>query len=196
MYLFYLFNNRKKSPLFSKAQVKRVAKRLIHAYALIRLEFNRQKLVRAGSKVGNLTLVANQCRLNGKRANLHLGDHVFIGDATLNLHGQLHVGNHSVINDGVTIITASHDIDDENWTQFSKNTQIGKYVWIATGATILPGVTIADYAVIGAGAVVTRSVNEGEVVAGNPAKVLRHRKRADFKYSPVQFVAPFDAWLN
>lgn len=196
MYLSYLIKNRNKAPVFSLLFCKKVAKRIVHFYGLMRLELSRIKLTKAGSVIGDLSIVSNRCHLNGKRSHLTLGNNVFIGNATLNLHGNITVGDNTVINDGANIITASHDVDSENWTQFAKETQIGKFVWIATGATILPGVSIADYAVIGAGAVVSKSVNKGEIVAGNPAKVIRKRNIADFTYSPVRFIAPFDAWLN
>lgn len=50
---------------------------------------------------------------------------------------------------------------------------IGNNVWIGGSATILPGVSIGDNAVVGAGSVVTRDVAPNTVVAGNPAKVIR-----------------------
>lgn len=46
-------------------------------------------------------------------------------------------------------------------------------MYLAFGALVLPGVTIGDYCIIGAGAVVTKDVPAGSVVAGNPARVLR-----------------------
>ena len=49
---------------------------------------------------------------------------------------------------------------------------IGKNVWIGAGATVLPGVTVGDNAVIGAGSVVTKNVEADTVVAGNPAKPI------------------------
>ena len=50
--------------------------------------------------------------------------------------------------------------------------RIGDNVWIGAGAIILPGVTIGDDAVIGAGAIVTKDIKTGEVVGGNPARLL------------------------
>jgi maltose O-acetyltransferase len=51
--------------------------------------------------------------------------------------------------------------------------RIGNDVWIGGGAIILPGVTVGDGAVIGAGSVVTRDVGPGQTVAGNPARPRR-----------------------
>ena len=50
---------------------------------------------------------------------------------------------------------------------------LGKNVWIGAAAILLPGVTVGDNSVIGAGAVVTRDVPANTVVAGNPARVIR-----------------------
>lgn len=51
--------------------------------------------------------------------------------------------------------------------------RIGNHVWIGFGALILPGVTVGDCCVVGAGSVVTRDVAPGSIAAGNPARVLR-----------------------
>jgi maltose O-acetyltransferase len=51
--------------------------------------------------------------------------------------------------------------------------RIGSDVWIGGGAIILPGVTVGDGAVIGAGSVVTRDVEAGQTVTGNPARPRR-----------------------
>ena len=56
-----------------------------------------------------------------------------------------------------------------------KKVTIGNDVWIGAQAIILPGVTVADHAVVAAGALVTKDVNSWEVVGGNPAKVIGSR---------------------
>lgn len=63
---------------------------------------------------------------------------------------------------------------------FCRKVVIGKYVWIGARATILPGVTIGDGAVIGAGSVVTKDVPSCAVVGGNPAKVVKYRNIEKF----------------
>src|SRR5690625_7135489 len=57
----------------------------------------------------------------------------------------------------------------------SGDTVIGNDVWIGRGATIMPGISIADGAVIGAYSVVSKDVGAYESVAGNPARVVRQR---------------------
>ena len=56
---------------------------------------------------------------------------------------------------------------------FARPVRIEDNVWIGGGAILLPGVTVGDNSVIGAGAVVTRDVPANTVVAGNPARVIR-----------------------
>ena len=55
----------------------------------------------------------------------------------------------------------------------AQKVRIGKNVWLGGGCIILPGVWVGDNAVVAAGAVVTRDVAPGTVVAGSPAKVIR-----------------------
>lgn len=87
------------------------------------------------------------------------------------------VGDRVTISSGVRLIT--HDgvgwlyRDDKGRRYRYAPISIGSDVFIGAGVTILPGVTVGDRCVIGAGSVVTKSVPEGSVVAGNPARPLR-----------------------
>ena len=58
---------------------------------------------------------------------------------------------------------------------------IKKGAWIGAGATILPGVSIGKYAIVGAASVVSKDVNDYEVVVGNPARVIRVLDKEKFK---------------
>ncbi len=83
------------------------------------------------------------------------------------------IGDDSIFAPGVKIISANHDVND-----FSKHipappVTIGKRCWIGTNAVILPGVSIGNNTVIGAGSVVTKSFGDNLVVAGNPVKIIR-----------------------
>jgi len=74
----------------------------------------------------------------------------------------------------VQIYAADHPRDAaqrRDGLEFSRPVRIGRNVWIGGGAIILPGVTIGDDAIVGAGSVVTRDVPAGATVVGNPARV-------------------------
>jgi maltose O-acetyltransferase len=94
------------------------------------------------------------------------------------------------------LLTGTHNVHSPNWELIAKPIVIRDYVWIATGATILPGVTIGRGAVVGACAVVSKSVEPLTIVAGNPARPVGRRSPDDFSYRPSASVAVFEAWLG
>jgi len=109
--------------------------------------------------------------------NIHLGDHVYLNvQCTILDCNEVHIGHHVMIGPNVQIYTAAHDLRAaariQGW-EVARPVVIEDNVWIGGGAILLPGVTIGRNAVVGAGAVVTRSVVANTVVAGNPARVLR-----------------------
>lgn len=109
--------------------------------------------------------------------NIHLGDHVYLNvQCTILDCNEVYIGHHVMIGPNVQIYTAAHDLRAEariqGW-EVAKPVVIEDNVWIGGGAILLPGVTIGRNAVVGAGAVVTRSVPANVVAAGNPARVLR-----------------------
>lgn len=71
-------------------------------------------------------------------------------------------------------IDAKHRRDDEHYYKLSTPVTIGNNVWIGGQAVICPGVTIGDNSVIGAGSIVVKDVPANVVVAGNPARIIRH----------------------
>jgi len=91
--------------------------------------------------------------------------------------GKLSIGENVSISPYVKIITASHDVNSATFEYIIKSTLICDYVWIGTEAIILPGVTIGKGAVIAAGSVVTKDVQPFDIVAGNPAKVIKQRNK-------------------
>lgn len=108
--------------------------------------------------------------------NLHLGRGVFLNfDCVILDVVRVDIGDGTQIGPAVQIYTADHPRDPaqrrEGW-EFGKPVRIGRNVWIGGGAIVLPGVTIGDDALIGAGSVVTRDVPAGATVAGNPARVV------------------------
>jgi putative colanic acid biosynthesis acetyltransferase WcaF len=88
----------------------------------------------------------------------------------------IHIGDLSCIGKDVYLLTGSHDIERSTFDLITKPITIGDGCWVATAATILPGVSIGDYSVVAAGSVVTRNVEGQSVVGGNPAKFIKRRE--------------------
>ncbi|MCM2603285.1 sugar O-acetyltransferase [Rossellomorea marisflavi] len=107
--------------------------------------------------------------------NISIGKDVFFNTGcSFQDRGGIHIGDGSLIGMNVSIATLNHGLDMKTRnTTYASPVTIGKSVWIGSGSTILPGVTIGDRAVVAAGAVVTKDVPEGTVVAGVPAKVVK-----------------------
>lgn len=88
---------------------------------------------------------------------------------------EISIGDNVFIGPNTSIVTACHPIlpQERMKTSFGKPISIGDNVWIGANCTILPGVTIGNNAVIGAGSVVTKDIPESVVAVGNPCKVSR-----------------------
>ena len=109
--------------------------------------------------------------------NIHIGDHVYLNfSCTIFDNNEVHIGHHVMIGPAVQIYTAAHPLQAEariqGW-EVAKPIVIEDNVWVGGSAILLPGVRIGRNAVVGAGAVVSRSVPANTVVAGNPARVIR-----------------------
>ena len=107
--------------------------------------------------------------------NIRLGRGVFLNFNCVILDVcEVEIGDQTQIGPGVQILTADHPRDPAERAagiEFGKPIVIGRNVWIGGGAIILPGLSIGDDAIIGAGSVVTRDVPEGVTAAGNPARM-------------------------
>lgn len=107
--------------------------------------------------------------------NITLGRNVFINACCcFQDWGGITIGDGTLIGHGVVLATINHGFPpDERGDNYPAPIVIGKNVWIGSHATILPGVTIGDEAIVAAGAVVNRDVPAGMVVGGVPAKVIK-----------------------
>lgn len=108
--------------------------------------------------------------------NIHVGNDVFFNYGVVLLDVcPIHIGDMTQIGPYAQILTADHPRDPEirdAGLEFGRPITIGRNVWIGGAVLILPGVSIGDNAVVGAGSVVTRDVAAGVTVAGNPARPL------------------------
>ena len=107
---------------------------------------------------------------------IRVGRLVFINQCcTIYDMGGVEIGNRVLIGPNVNLITGGHAMDPSERRDYveAKPIVIRDNVWIATGATILGGVTVGEDSVVGAGAVVTKDVAPNSFVAGVPARVIR-----------------------
>jgi len=94
--------------------------------------------------------------------------------------GKITIGKATIISQNAHICAGNHNYQVPEFTLLMPPIHIGSQVWIAADAFIGPGIEIKDFAVIGARAVVVRNVELGNVVGGNPAKVLKMRDLTHF----------------
>ena len=92
--------------------------------------------------------------------------------------GRIRIGKGTYIGPNVGLITANHDPADPELHLEPQPIELGKACWIGMNSVILPGVTLGDHTVVGAGSVVTKSFEQGYcVIAGNPARIIRELPR-------------------
>lgn len=118
--------------------------------------------------------------------HVHVGKNVFINfNANLVDDGDIFIGDDCMIGPNVSIVTAIHPVSPKlrlHKIQYNKPVHIGKNVWMGAGAIVLPGVTIGDNSIVGAGSVVTHDVEENTIVVGSPARVLRRIEADDDRF--------------
>ena len=108
--------------------------------------------------------------------NIHIEKNVFINSGCrFQDQGGVYIGENSLIGHNVVIATLNHEMDPFHRADLHpKPIHIGKRVWIGSSSIILPGVTIGDNSIVGAGSVVTKDVPQNVIVAGNPAKFIKN----------------------
>ncbi len=129
-----------------------------------------------GMKVKGSVAVYPSTRVWNPR-NVSLGASVAIDEAVdLYSVDKITIGSKVAISRGAFICTASHDVTRLHRPLITAPVTIEDGVWIGAYATILPGVTIGEGAIVAACAVVTKDVPPFTIVAGNPARVVKERK--------------------
>lgn len=116
----------------------------------------------------------------------HFGNNVYANfNLTLVDDTDIFIGDSVMIGPNVTIATAGHPIDPElrkKVAQYNIPVRIENNVWIGAGAVVLPGVSIGENTVIGAGSIVTKDIPANVVAVGNPCRVLREINERDKTY--------------
>lgn len=118
--------------------------------------------------------------------NTHLGSHVY---ANYNLvivdDCDVYIGNHVMFAPNVTLTATGHPLAPgprRKGAQFSLPIRIGDDVWIGANTSVMPGVTIGNNVVIGAGSVVTHDIPDNVVAFGSPCRVIREITEQDEKF--------------
>ncbi len=112
--------------------------------------------------------------------NVYANFHLTLVDDT-----HIYVGDYTMFGPNVTVATAGHPILPslrEKGYQYNAPVHIGRNCWLGAGVVVLPGVTIGDNVVVGAGSVVTKDLPSNVVAVGNPCRVLREIGEKDERY--------------
>ena len=115
--------------------------------------------------------------------NIEIGDNFYTNHNCVFLDAaKIKFGDNVFIAPNCCFTTAGHPLDSEQRSkglEFARPITVESNVWFGVGVNVLPGVTIGNNTVIGAGSIVTRDIPEGVVAVGNPCKVLREITEAD-----------------
>ena len=138
------------------------------------------------AEIGTDCYIEPPFRANWGGKHVHFGNAVYANfNLTLVDDGDIFVGDNVMFAPNVTVISATHPIHPglrRKQAQYNLPVVIRDNVWIGAGALILPGITIGENSVIGAGSVVTKDVPANVVAVGNPCRVLREISERDMEY--------------
>ncbi len=158
---------------------------LYFLYCLVKIPSHhiRRFLMRlAGATIGSGTSIHTGVRFFSLK-NLVIGKDTIIGDhAFFDGRAKLIIGDHVDMASSVMIYNSEHDLESPEFKARVEPVSIGDYVFIGPRAIILPGVKIGKGAVVAAGAVVTKDVDDFAIVGGVPAKFISERENKDLHY--------------
>lgn len=149
-------------------------------------EKRNQLLKQMFAEIGENCYIEPPFHANFGGKHVHFGKNVYANfNLTMVDDGHIYVGDSTMFAPGVIVATAGHPILPElreTVYQYNMPVHIGKNCWIGAGAIILPGVTIGDQVVVGAGSVVTKDLPSNVVAVGNPCRVIREINEHDRVY--------------
>ncbi len=138
------------------------------------------------AQIGPGCYIESPLRANFGGKHVHFGKDIYANfNLTLVDDTHIYVGDNTMFGPNVTVATAGHPIHPklrEKGYQYNAPVRIGKNCWLGAGVVVLPGVTIGDNVVIGAGSVVTKDLPSDVVAVGNPCRVLRPIEEKDMQF--------------
>lgn len=149
------------------------------------------------AEIGDACYIEPPLRANFGGKHVHFGRHIYANfNLTLVDDTHIYVGDDTMIGPNVTLATAGHPIVPElrqKGYQYNAPVRVGKNCWLGAGVIVLPGVTIGDNVVIGAGSIVTKDLPSNVVAVGNPCRILRtvndHDTEVYFKNKTIDWDA-------
>ncbi|MBQ6897956.1 MAG: sugar O-acetyltransferase, partial [Clostridia bacterium] len=147
------------------------------------------------AQIGENCYIEPPLHANWGGKHVHFGNNVYANfGLTLVDDTHIYVGDGTMFGPNCVIATAGHPIDPElreRQLQYNIPVHIGKNCWLGAGVLVMPGVTIGDNSVIGAGSVVTKDIPANVVAVGNPCRVLReigeHDKEFYFRNRRINY---------
>ena len=150
------------------------------------LEMRAKMLKEMFAEIGEGCYIEPPLHSNWGGHHVHFGKNVYANfNLTLVDDTHIYVGDNTMFGPNVTLATAGHPILPElreQGYQYNAPVRIGKNCWLGAGVIVLPGITIGDNVVIGAGSVVTKDLPSDVVAVGNPCKILRKIGERDKEY--------------
>lgn len=141
------------------------------------VERRQELLGKMFAEIGEGCYIEPPLHANWAGRHVHFGKNVYANfNLTMVDDTHIYVGDNTMLGPNVTIATAGHPILPElrrQAYQYNLPVHIGKNCWLGAGVIVLPGVTIGDDTVVGAGSVVTKDLPAGVVAVGNPCRVMR-----------------------
>ncbi len=138
------------------------------------------------AEIGESCYIEPPFHANFGGRHVHFGKHIYANfNLTMVDDTHIYVGDDTMFGPNVTVATAGHPILPqlrEQEYQYNMPVHIGKCCWLGAGVIVLPGVSIGDNTVIGAGSVVTKDIPANVVAVGNPCRVLRPIGEHDREY--------------
>ncbi len=147
----------------------------------------RQKMLKdMFAEIGDCCYIEPPFHSNFGGHHCHFGNYVYANfNLTLVDDTHIYVGDNTMFGPNVVVATAGHPILPElrkKGYQYNAPVHIGNNCWLGAGVIVLPGITIGDNVVVGAGSVVTKDLPSNVVAVGNPCRILRNVNDRDKEY--------------
>ena len=147
----------------------------------------REKMLREMfAEIGEGCYIGPPFHANWGGKHVHFGKGIYANfNLTLVDDTHIYIGDYTMIGPNVTIASAGHPIEPglrRMGYQYNMPVHIGKNCWIGAGVIIVPGITIGDNVVIGAGSVVTKDIPSDVLAVGSPCRVLRAVSEHDAEF--------------